>query len=294
MTVFFHLWKWRHPCHSIMKIGTIIRLSDVNQCENQFQRVRDLGLEACQLVYKPKVYTREDADRIRATADKVGLEISAQFCGYYDNETIWDLYYGYLTAGLNVEAFKAERLRYLRAAIDFVSWLGISDMVIHAGFTPNNPFSREYATMLASIESLAKRCESLGINILFETGGESPITLLRLIKDVGRDNLYINLDPANILMYGYGNPVDAVYTFGRYIRNIHGKDGVPPTNPRQLGAEMPVGKGEVDFPALFKRLKGLGYNRYIIIERETTGEEQVRDIILAKEYFEKLMIEFGW
>jgi L-ribulose-5-phosphate 3-epimerase len=277
-----------------MKLGTIIRIANISQCENQFQKVRDLGLEACQVVYKPKVYTREDADRIREAADKVGLEISAQFCGYYDNATIWDLYYGYLTAGLNVEAYKAERLRYLCEAAEFVSWIGISDMVIHAGFTPNNPFAPEYATMLASIEFLARKCESLGVNILFETGAESPITLLRLIEDVGRDNLYINLDPANILMYGYGNPVDAVYTFGKYVRNIHGKDGVPPTNPRQLGAEMPVGKGEVNFFLLFKRLKDLGYDRYIIIERETTGEEQVRDIILAKEYFEKLMIECGW
>ena len=262
-----------------MKLGTLVRITNINNCQQEFQKIRELGLESCQLVYKPKVYTREDADTIRKAADSVGIEISAQFCGYYDNDAIWDLYHGYLTSGLNVE---------------FVSWLGISDMVIHAGFIPNNPFAPEYATMLASIESLAQKCEPLGINILFETGGESPITLLRLIEDLGRDNLYINLDPANILMYGYGNPVDAVYTYGKYIRNIHGKDGLPPTNPRKLGAETPAGKGEVDFPALFRRLKDLGYDRYITIEREISGKEQLKDIILAKEYFEKLLVECGW
>jgi len=277
-----------------MKLGTLVRLANVNDCRQEFQKVKELGLESCQLVYKPKVYTREDAETIRKAADSVGIEISAQFCGYYDNDTIWDLYYGYLTSGLNVEAYRAERLRYLCQGAEFVNWLGISDMVIHAGFIPNNPFAPEYATMLTSVEALAQKCEPLGVNILFETGGESPITLLRLIEDLGRDNLYINLDPANILMYGYGNPVDAIYTFGKYIRNIHGKDGLPPTNPRKLGEETPVGKGAVDFPALFKRLKDLGYDRYITIERETSGEEQLKDIILAKEYFEKLLIELGF
>ncbi len=71
-------------------------------------------------------------------------------------------------------------------------------------------------------------CKKYDMNLLFETGGESPITLLRLIEDVGTGNLFINLDPANILVYGYGNPVDAIDVFGKYVRNIHGKDGCVP------------------------------------------------------------------
>lgn len=254
-----------------MKLGVLLRIKDINSCNEEFQKVRELGLETCQLVYKPKEYKKEDAEIIKEAADKAGVEISAQFCGYYDNYTIWDIYYGYCTAGLNVEAYRAERLEYLCAGAEFVHWLGITDMIIHAGFIPNNPFSPEYATMLSSIEFLSSKCQALGLNLLFETGAESPITLLRLIQDIGRDNLFINFDPANVLMYGYGNPVDALHVYGKYVRNVHGKDGLLPENPRKLGKETVVGEGMVDFPRVLRKLKELGYDRYITIEREISG-----------------------
>ena len=274
-----------------MKFGLMTRITEIDSCGREFQKVLDADMNSCQLVYKPKIYTKEDAQIIRQAADRVGVEISAQFCGYYDNHTIWDTYYGYLTAGLNVEAYRSERLKYLCDGAKFVNWLGISDMVIHAGFIPNNPFSHEYATMLSAIDFLSTECKRLGVNILFETGGEAPITLLRLIQDIGRDNLFINFDPANILMYGYGNPVDAIQVFGSYIRNVHGKDGVLPVNPKKLGAETVVGEGMVDFHEVFKRLKNIGYDRFITIEREISGPQQLKDILNAKKYFEKVLSE---
>ena len=232
-----------------------------------------------------------DAPLIKDAALKAGIDISAQFCGYYDNNTVWDMNYGFLTAGINVEAYRKERVEYVKEAITFAKQLDITDIVIHAGFIPNNPFAPEYASMLASVEMLAKHCANLSMNLLFETGGESPIVLLRLIQDIGRDNLYVNLDPANILMYGYGNPVDAVRVFGKYVRNIHGKDGMLPTDPRMLGKEMPAGQGMVDFKAMFTLLRDLGYDRYITIEREIQGEKQTADILAAKQYFEQLISE---
>jgi len=272
-----------------MKLGTLVRITDISESNEKFETLKALGFESCQLVYKPKEYIKQDAESIRAAADQAGIEISAQFCGYYDTDTIWDIYYGYTTAGLNIEAYRSERLKYVCEAAKFASWLGISDIVVHAGFIPNNPFSPEYTGMLGSIELLSRHCAGMGMNILFETGGEAPITLLRLIEDIGRDNLYINFDPANILMYGYGNPVDALNVFGKYVRNIHGKDGMLPTKPRELGSETPVGKGMVDFPTVFRILKDLGYDRHIIIEREITGAQQTKDIIAAKEYFEAVL-----
>ena len=131
------------------------------------------------------------------------------------------------------------------------------------------------------------------MNLLLETGAESSVALLRVIEDTGADNLFINLDPANMLMYGYANPVDALYTIGKYVRNIHGKDGLPPTSAKFLGKETAVGEGKVDFYNMFKELKKLGYNRYIIIEREIfdNDEKQNEDIMKAKSFFEKLLKE---
>ena len=272
-----------------MKIGVMLRITDINAADQQFQTLKKQGFDTCQLVYKPEVYHSADAVRIRRAADHAGVEISALFAGYYDTETIWDNYYGFLTAGLNVEAYRAERLRYVSAAASFVHDLGISDMVIHAGYVPNNPFAPEYASMKTAVEQLSSRCQALGINLLFETGGESPVVLLRLIEEIGRNNLFINLDPANLLMYGFGNPVDAVYTFGSYVRSIHGKDGLPPTTARELGKETPIGAGMVDFPRMLAMLHDKGYDGCIIIEREISGPQQQKDIQKAKVYFETLV-----
>lgn len=276
-----------------MKLGTIVRITDMNLLDTAFQTVRDMGFESCQLVYKPEAYIKEDALRIREEADAANVEISAQFCGYRDDMSFYDLHKGFCFNGLIPEAFRAERLGYLLDAAEFVHWLGITDMIIHAGYLPNNPFDSEYLTLVATLSVLAQRCKGLGVNILFETGAESPITLLRLIKDIGTDNLGVNLDTGNALMYGYANPVDALYTYGKYVRNIHAKDGVPPTEPYTLGAETPLGQGEVDFPAVLCRLKELGYDRYITIEREISGGQQKIDIMNARDYLQRLLEKYG-
>src|SRR5262249_18697261 len=98
------------------------------------------------------------------------------------------------------------------------------------------------------------------------------------IGRVGTSNLGINLDPANLILYGKGNPIDALDVIGPYIRNIHVKDGFYPTDGEHLGKEVTVGQGKVNFPLLLDGLKRLGFTGDLIIEREISGEEQIRDI----------------
>ncbi len=270
-----------------MKFGKFLRLKNIENTDAAFKEIVDKGFESCQLVYKPENYDLEEAKIIKAAAQKYNVDISAMFCGYYDSETTWDIYWGYQNAGVNVEAFRQSRVAYVKQAAKFASEIGIEDIIIHAGFVPNNPFAPEYGTMCAAVYSIANYCKGLGMNLLFETGGESPITLLRLIEDVGTGNLFINLDPANIMMYGYGNPVDAVDVFGKYVRNVHGKDGCVPTQPRVLGKETTIGKGMVDFKAMLKKLHDIGYDRYITIEREGLANPE-DDVMLAKKYLEDI------
>jgi len=272
-----------------MKLGTLLRINHISESDMKFKSLKEMGFCSCQLVYKPEEYTPEDAHIIKTSAEKYGVEISAQFCGFNDNDTVWDNYYGYMTAGLGVEAYRKPRLDYVKKAAVFAHKAGISDIVIHAGFIPNNPFSPDYPPLLTAVKLLCDYLRAMDMNVLLETGGESAVALLRLILDSGADNLFVNLDPANMLMYGYANPVDAMYTIGKYVRNIHGKDGLPPIDPRELGRETPIGEGRVDFPALFKELKNIGYDRYITIEREISGEKQIEDILKAKKYFENLL-----
>ena len=101
----------------------------------------------------------------------------------------------------------------------------------------------------------------------------------------------VNLDTANLILYGKANPVDALDVFGKYVMNIHAKDGLYPTNGHDLGKETRIGDGKVDFKALFIKLHELNYDSYVTIEREIEGEQQTDDIRHAKKYLGDIIAE---
>jgi sugar phosphate isomerase/epimerase len=110
-----------------------------------------------------------------------------------------------------------------------------------------------------------------------------------MIQDVGLDNVFVNLDLANLILYGKGNPVDAMDVIGHLVRGIHAKDGLFPTDPRHLGKEVSIGTGRVDFPGVFKELKRVNYSGPITIEREISGEQQTKDILQSKIFLQNLI-----
>jgi sugar phosphate isomerase/epimerase len=152
-----------------------------------------------------------------------------------------------------------------------------------------NPLYPFYIEAVIAVKEIASYCGERGRSFLCETGEETPITLLRLIHDVGLNNVFVNLDLANLILYGKGNPVDAMDVIGHLVRGIHAKDGLFPTNPRNLGEEVAIGKGRVDFPAMFERLRRVNYKGPITIERETEGAEQREDILRSKAFLENLI-----
>jgi L-ribulose-5-phosphate 3-epimerase len=159
----------------------------------------------------------------------------------------------------------------------------------HCGFIPENPNDPLYKETVAAMREIADYCKRNGQNFRYETGQETPITLVRAIRDVGLDNQGVNFDLANLILYGKANPVDAIEILGPYVQGIHAKDGLWPTNPRQLGEEVPIGKGKVDFPRIMARLKEMKYGGAVTIEREISGPRQVEDVRAAKTYLESLI-----
>lgn len=264
--------------------GTLVKLSDVKNAEASFIKLKEMGFSYCQLVYKPKVYTIADAETIGLAAQKQNVKIVSLFAGYYDTFTKWDMYEDFKLAGINSRKHGKKRLCYIKSAASFAKHMGVNDVLIHAGFIANNPFSKEYKHMKKCLTDFAKYCKSIDVNVVLETGGESPVTLLRMLEDINLGNIYANLDTANLIMYGFGNPVDAVYTLNKYIRSMHIKDGLPPVNPNVLGMETAVGEGFVDFKRVFSCLEAVDFDGPIIIEREIEGEKQTEDIKKAIEY----------
>jgi len=270
-----------------VKLGVLVFLND--KVDQEIKKVRDLGLDTCQLCCWDKThFTEELAGKAKSAAKEYNVEITALWCGW-EGPAAWNFYGGPITLGLVPPAYRFSRIKTLCKGSDFAKMLGVKDVITHLGFIPENPNDPDYAGLLQAVIYVAQYCKSKGQHFLFETGQETPVTLKRLIEDSGMDNLGINLDPANLLLYGKANPVDALDIFGEYVRGVHAKDGEYPTNGRDLGVEKPLGEGRVNFELLVPKLKKLGYKGALTIEREISGEQQIRDILKGKEFLERII-----
>ena len=274
-----------------MKIGTMLYFNSLEEMEKSFIKLRAFGFASCQLCsWEPEKWTDENADGIRALAEKHGIEISSFWCGW-EGPKVWDFYEGQRTLGLVPPQYREMRVKNLCDGADFAHRIGLTDVATHMGFIPECPFDPNFEPLCDAIRTVAQHLKTNGQYLLFETGQETPVTMLRCFEQVGMDNLGVNLDTANLILYGRANPVDALDVFGKYVRNLHAKDGFYPVNGHDLGEEVRLGDGKVDFPALFRRLKELGYDSYVTIEREISGEQQDEDIRHAKVYLETVINE---
>ena len=274
-----------------MKIGTCVSLSTMEGLEDKFGQLRKYGFTSCQLIsWNPKIWTDENAAVISCLLDTYGITVSAFWCGW-EGPSDWNFYEGQLTLGLVPADYRYARVKNLCDGADFAKKLGVTDVVTHMGFIPENPYDPNYPGFCRAVRTVAEHLKANGQYLLFETGQETPVTMLRCFETVGCDNLAINLDTANLILYGKANPVDALEVFGKYVRNLHAKDGCWPVNGHDLGMETAIGEGRVDFPAVFRKLFDLGYDSWITIEREIEGEQQIRDILSARDYLQSIMVD---
>ena len=270
-----------------MKLGVLVHMSE--NIEAEIKKVHDMGFQSCQICcWKRELCTDEVADIINKATKEYNVSVSTFWCGWQGPQ-VWDFYEGPLTLGLVPVEYRYDRIKEIMAGSDFAKKIGVENVATHVGFLPETPNTKEYHSLVCALRLLAEHIKNNGQYFLFETGQETPVTLKRTIEDIGTDNLGINLDPANLVLYGKANPVDALDVFGSYVRDVHGKDGCYPTDGKHLGLETPIGEGKVNFPALIAGLKVLGYDGPITIEREISGEKQIEDIKNAKIYLEKLI-----
>jgi len=267
-----------------MRLGIILGVP--KQPDAAIKRVHDLGFPTCQVsVQDPG---DEAAANLRAALSKYGVEATSAVATGPGKE-IYNFYQGPLTIGLVPREFRAQRIARMKAISDFAVKAKIPAVQGHCGFIPENPNDPAYQETVEAIRTVAAYCKQNGQRFRCETGQETPITLVRAIRDVGLDNVGVNFDAANLVLYGKANPVDAVEVLGPYIQGVHAKDGLYPTDPKELGKEVAIGEGKVNFPVLIAKLKQIGYRNPLTIEREISGEKQTADILAAKTYLEKLI-----
>ena len=183
------------------------------------------------------------------------------------------------TVGLVSEETREERLTLAAKMSDFARAIGVDICAAHIGFVPEDASDPTYPATVAAVQQICDHCAANDQRFALETGQETAEVLLRFIKDIDRPNLGVNFDPANMILYGSGEPMAAMEIVGDYVISCHCKDGVWPKEEGTLGSETPLGEGDVGIPNFFNKLKEIGYSGPVTIEREIEGEEQIRDII---------------
>lgn len=265
----------KDPAGAAISIGVLTGGADIDQL---FQSLQEAHFATCQIGFgsgMDKAY----ADRLIEAQKKYNIRVTTlMICpGRYE----WNLVKGPSTNGLVPVEGIEEKMAAYRSAIDFAQMSKIPAIHSHFGFIPEDPMSPDYRFFLNNIRELALYAKERGVDIYFETGQETPIALIRTIRDVGTGNLFVNCDVANLVLYGKANPTDAIRMFGPLVKDLHIKDGTYPDreHPDQLGHEKPIPEGDVDFPAIIKILKEEGYKGSLTIEYEL-GDG-------TKEYMEK-------
>ena len=273
-----------------MALGLLV--SPYGAADATIKRVHDLGFSNCFLSldgYLGK-FSQDAAAQMKDLLGKYSVvATTVEVVGPAPLE--WNFLRGPATIGLVPPSYRAARIDALKQASDFAKMIGVEQVQTHCGFIPEDPNDALYAGTVEAIRTVAQHCQGNGQHFLMETGQETPTAMSRMIRDVNAANLGVGLDTANLILYGKANPVDAVDILGPHVRSIHAKDGRWPTDPSQLGEEVLIGKGLVDFKAVFTKLQRLGYAGAVTIERETSGPQQIEDVRSEKAYLEKVLSE---
>ncbi|MBR5518964.1 MAG: sugar phosphate isomerase/epimerase [Clostridia bacterium] len=272
-----------------MKVGVCVTIDTTEQIKEKIQMVVEEGFDNCQVIsWKPEIWTDENAELLKNTLAENGVTASAFWCGW-EGPQVWNLYEGPLTLGLVPREYREVRVKNLCDGADFAKKAGIDHIATHMGFIPENPNDPEFIPLCDAIRKVAEHLKANGQYLLFETGQETPTTMLRCFEVVGTDNLGVNYDMANLISYGKANPVDALDTIGKFVMNVHAKDSIYPTTGKKTGGEVPMRTGKVDFEGVLSGLNALGYKGYVTIEREIEGEQQINDIRESKVFLEDLI-----
>src|SRR3954470_14844334 len=237
-----------------------------------------LGVDVVQIACgDPHHAAWEEGDRLPEAARAAGFEMTGAMLGFpgEDYTTPQTIQH---SGGFGNPATRAERLERLAWALDRTRALGLTDLMLHAGFLPEpgDPDRRPFLDTLGKVSALAM---AKGITVGFETGQESADLLRLTLDELKCPNLKVNFDPANMLLYDKGDPLRAVEILGPDIRSVHVKDARRPRVAGQWGEEVPLGEGEVDIPRFLQALKRVGYTGPLVVEREVGDQAgRLRDV----------------
>ena len=252
--------------------------------------MKALGVRCGQLGIAGEYDLSRAAEAWKADLAREGFSLVTVFCAYI-GESYADAPTVQQTVGFIPPATRAEREKRTCEVSDFAAAIGVGSIACHAGFVPEDHSDPDYVAVRDMVRRICDYAASNGQNFALETGQEPAVVLLRFFEDVNRPNLRINFDPANMILYGTGDPVEALGVLGKHVESVHAKDGDwPPQDVSgALGTERPLGQGSVGMERFVAKLKEIGYRGTLNIEREVDNQRQrLADIAMAVKLLEKL------
>ncbi len=256
-----------------LEIGLVFQAKE--DARATLQEVKKFGIRAGQLVFHGDLNLEGAAEKWDRALTEEKFTVVTAVCSYA-GEDYKDIPTVEKTVGLIAQPTREERIARTKAVSDVARQLGIESVACHIGFVPEDPDNPLYAEVIELTRDICDHCAKNGQQFTLETGQEPAQVLLRFIGDVKRDNLKINFDPANMILYGTGDPIEALGVLAPHVISVHCKDGEWPDRdkPESLGQEMPLGEGSVGIDRFIHRLKEIGYRGVLAIEREEPNDER--------------------
>src|SRR6266496_2776007 len=250
------------------------------------EQLHQLGIDRVQLALDPLRESPEVWGRAAELFRENGVTIVSGMFGTVgeDYSTLDSIR---RTGGLRPDSTWEENWENVQANATIAHQLGLKLVTFHAGFLPHDESDPEFDELLHRIRLVADLFAAKGIDLAFETGQETADTLKVFLEKLGRVNVGANFDPANLILYNKGDPIDALRTLASWVKQCHIKDANRTAHPGTWGEEVPVGTGQVAWKEFFAMLQTIQFGGFCCIEREA-GQQRVADIRTARDFVKSL------
>jgi len=269
------------------EIGVFLKCTGIQDPEKALAAVKELGLNVIQVSKLPdEYYSEEGARRFVELLERYGIKASSVVIVHegerYSNWQTVEKTVGYLPP----ETLQ-DRLEYSRRCIDFAAAVGAPTVTTHMGVLPHDSSAAGYQRLLGAVREVASYCKSREVILALETGQETAAELVEFIDHVGED-VKVNFDGANFIIYGLDDPLEALEILKDLIVSVHAKDGLPPTEPGLLGKEVPLGEGKAEVCETVRKLVRSGYAGPFIMEIYA-GKDRLSELRKGKAFLENCL-----
>jgi sugar phosphate isomerase/epimerase len=276
---------------SSMPLGVMIGVGKV--MAGKLPGLREAGFTTLQTSTPPAEYHRDpQLAALKQTIAEAGFTVTS-LAAVYAGESYADVDAVRRTVGLLPPATRAERTEDTKRCSDFAHALGAANVSSHIGYIPEDRSDPDYRALVATLQDICDSLQRHGQSFNLETGQEAAEALRTFIGDVNRPNLGVNFDPANMILYGTGDPIEALGILAPWVRGVHCKDGDWPTAAGQLGQEQRLGDGQVGLDRFLAKLVEIGYTGPLTVEREVPGDQQLTDFVYAAGLLKGIKAKLG-